>query len=144
MMLNRRKTLLAMAGAFGAGVSAPALARLLPWDEEPSGTSSGSEHAGSTGDPVEESLREDIARLGSRAYSDEGIPVFLACEDLVAAKTHRHAPPPSGWNQTVASDIRKNGEAWLRIFPKAPDSDISKLIEILAQRDFSRGRRGQK
>ena len=141
MMIKRRKTLLAMAGAFGAGVSAPALARFLTWDQEPSGTSSGSGRGASAGDPVEQSLREDMARLGSRAYSEEGIPVFLACEDVVAAKTHRHAPPPPAWSQTVASDLRKNGEAWLRIFPNAPDTDISKLIEVLAERDFSRDSR---
>jgi hypothetical protein len=143
MMIKRRKTLLAIAGALGAGVSAPGLARLLSRDQEPAGTSSKSGHRGSPGDPVEQSLREDVARLGSRAYSDEGIPVFLACEDLVAAKIHRRAPPPSGWSKTVASDLRRNGEAWLRIFPNAPDTDISKLIEILAARDFSRGSGGQ-
>jgi hypothetical protein len=143
MMINRRKTLLAMAAAWGAGVSAPGLARLLSRDQEPAGTSSGSRPGASAGDPVEQSLREDLARLGSREYSDEGIPVFLACEDLVAAKTHRHPPPPSAWSQTVAADLRKNGEAWLRIFPKAPDTDISKLIELLAERDFSGVRRGK-
>ena len=141
-MMNRRKTLLAMAGAFGAGVSAPVLARLLPWDQEPPGTPSGSGPGASAGDPVEKSLREDLARLGSRAYSDEGIPVFLACEDLVAAKIHRPAAPVSALSQTVAADLRKNGEAWLRIYPNAPDTDLSKLIEVLAERDFSRGSRG--
>ena len=143
LMMNRRKTLLAMAGALGAGVAAPALARLRRLDEEPSGTSSGSGRGTSAGDPVEQSLREHLARLGSREYSEEGIPVFLACEDLVAVKTHRHTPPPSAWSQTVASELRKNGEAWLRIFPKAPDTDVSKLIEVLAERDFSRGSRGK-
>ena len=142
LMMNRRKTLLAMAGAWAAGASGAALARLLPSDPEPSGTSSGFGPVASAADPVEKLLREDLARLGSRAYSDEGIPVFLACVDLAAAKTHGPAVPPSALSQTVASELRKNAEVWLRIFPNAPDSDISKLIEVLAERDFSHGSRG--
>ncbi len=142
-MMNRRKTLLAIVGTWSAGASVSAFASLLSSDQEPSGTSSGSGPEAAAVDPVEKSLREDLTRLGSRAYSDEGIPVFLACEDLVAAKTHRPAAPPSALSQTVASDLRRNGEAWLRIYPKAPDTDISKLIEVLAERDFSRGGRGE-
>lgn len=135
MMMTRRKTVLTMVGAIGAGVAGPALARLVRIDQEPSGASAG--------DSVEQSLRQDLARLGSREYSEEGVPVFLACEDLVAARTRRHAPPAPAWSQTVASDLRINGEAWLRIFPNAPDTDISKLIELLADRDFGHGSRGR-
>ncbi len=143
-MMIRRKTLLAMLGAWAAGVSIPSFGRSLPPHQKQSIASSGSGPLAAAGDPVEQSLREDVARLGSRAYSDEGIPVFLACEDWVAAKIHRSAAPSSALSQTVALNLRKNGEAWLRIFPAAPDSDISKVIEILAERDFGRGGRGGK
>ncbi len=128
LMINRRKTLLAMIGAWGAGLLSPALARL---PDTPA-------------DTVEKALREDLTRLGERAYSEEGIPVFLACVDLVAPKNGRAIVPTSALSRTVASDLRKNGEAWLRIYPKASDGDVSKLIELLAERDFGRSRTGDK
>ena len=124
--IYRRKMLVAMLGVWGAGASFLSFGRPSPPNQPHS-----------VADPVEKSLREDLARLGSRAYSDEGIPVFLACEDRVAATMQRPPAQPSALSQTVASDLRTHGEAWLRIFPEAPATDVSKVIEILAERDFN-------
>ena len=45
------------------------------------------------------------------------------------------------FNATFAADLRKNAEAWQRIYPHATDADVGKLIEVLADRDFAGGGR---
>ncbi len=132
--LNRRETLLAVAGAFSAGVSLPAWARRLSLTRDAERPLSNAP----SGDAVERHLREDLARLGERAYSDEGIPVFLACVNVAAANAHRAPVQPPLFSQSIAAQLRANGAAWLHINPEAPATDISKLIEVLAERDFGR------
>ncbi|MDP9087716.1 MAG: hypothetical protein M3O26_03110 [Pseudomonadota bacterium] len=43
------------------------------------------------------------------------------------------------YNAALVADLRKYAEAWQRIHPNAPDSDVAKVIEVLADRDFSDG-----
>ena len=141
-MMNRRKALVAIAAVTGSAVSSKAaLARLLE--------SGQAHHESSSGAPPKEAisavdarLREDLARLAPRAYSEEGIPVFLACEDLAPGRTSRQpAATLTRFNAAFAADLRKNAEAWQRIHPDATDADIGKLIEVLADRDFAGGGR---
>ena len=91
---------------------------------------------------VEDRLREDLARLAPRVYSEEGIPVFLACVNLVPAKlSHDSAKstlPPLG--AALASNLHRNAEAFQRIRPNARAKDVAPLIEVLADRDFSNGK----
>ena len=91
---------------------------------------------------VEEALRADLARLGSPAYSDEGIPVFLSCANVAGERVGAPRATITPFNETLAAQIHNNAEAWQRMFPNAPDTDISKLIEVLAERDFNRARTG--
>lgn len=136
-MTNRRQTLLALAGVWSAAKSGLALAQAP--NAPPAPPQRPSIDASSNGfsdAALEKQLREDLAGLGSRAYSDDGIPVFLACEDVVAIKAHGRAAAPPASSQSVATELRRNGAAWLRIYPQAPATDISKLIEVLAERDF--------
>jgi peptidoglycan/xylan/chitin deacetylase (PgdA/CDA1 family) len=86
--------------------------------------------AGASKDDVEDRLRKDLA---PHEYSEEGIPVFLACEDL----TKRPALTPL--NAAVASEMRRNAQAMQRVKPDVEGGDVAKLIEVLAQRDFARG-----
>lgn len=79
---------------------------------------------------ADDQLRKDLA---PHEYSEEGIPVFLACEDL----TKRPALTPL--NAAVASEMRSNAEAMQRIKPDVAPDDVAKLIEVLAHRDFARG-----
>lgn len=72
--------------------------------------------------------------MGSRAYSDEGIAVFLACETVSGGA----APGPTELSRVVAAQFRANAAAWQRIYPDAPDTDVSKVIEVIAERDFNR------
>ncbi len=141
-MMNRRMALVAIAAATGGAVSSrAAFAGLLE--------SGQAQHDAPPGAPPKEAvtevdvrLREDLARLGSRAYSEEGIPVFLACEDLVPYRASRQsAASLTPFNAAFAADLRKNAEAWQRIHPDATDADVGKLIEVLADRDFAGGGR---
>ena len=141
-MMNRRGVLAAMAAAtVGAVPASAALGGLLPTDAaQTQGAASVNPPKNVVQDAVEERLGQDVARLAPRAYSEEGVPVLLACEDLVADKILREPKVElTPFNTSVASDFRKTAEAWQRIHPDAPDTDISKVIEVLADRDFSNG-----
>lgn len=129
-MVNRRTTLLAMAAACGTGLSRVALGRLAA--AVPALPAAGEDPA----------LRDDLARMGSHEYSDEGIPVFLACVDLAAEQAGRPGVPPTELSQHMAANLRRYADAWQRLHPDAPDTDASKVIEVLAERDFARGRQG--
>ncbi len=85
-------------------------------------------------------MQEDLARLGSHEYSDEGIPVFLACENWTAGKIGQ--APTTEPGRQLAADLRRYGLAWQRMHPDAPESDVAKVIEVLAERDFERGAPG--
>ena len=140
-MMNRRGALAAMAAATcGAVSSSAAIARIL---RSPQGVTSAAASTlpnGALKDAVDERLRKDLARLAPREYSEEGIPVFLACEDLVTEKTTPNAARTlTPFNAALAADFRKNAEAWQRIHPEPPNADVAKIIEVLADRDFADG-----
>ena len=130
-LINRRVALVSLGVAALSGV-ARAISRplrLLQSSSAPAKTT------------LDDLLREDLARLAPRAYSEEGIPVFLACENLVADKTSR-APGKvalTPTNTALASAVHRNAEAWQRIRPDAQGKDVAQLIEVLADRDFTRG-----
>ncbi len=130
-MLDRRTTLL---GLLSAGLSRAALGR---------GAQSPPASPAPAAPAMERELKEDLARLGAHEYSDEGIPVFLACMDLTAQAAGHPTAQPSSLSHSVASSIRRYGDAWLRMHPDAPDTDVSKIIEVLAERDFARGGSGE-
>ncbi len=83
-------------------------------------------------------LRADLARLGAHVYSEEGIPMFLACKNL-AGKPNSPALAPSDLNQKVASSFHRYASEWQRIHPDAPAADVAKIVELLADRDFTSG-----
>ena len=139
--MNRRIALVAIVAATGIPVSSRAArARFLESGQARYGAVPGA--TAEEADEVDRRLRKDLARLAPRAYSEEGIPVFLACEDLVLAKTsQKSAATLSPFNAELAADFHKNAAAWQRIHPHAPDADVGKLIEVLAERDFAGGGR---
>lgn len=84
---------------------------------------------------LDEQLDNDLTRLGARTYSDEGIPVFLVCEDLAPGTTVRHSQRKP-LNPALADAFRKYAEILPRIRPHATEDDVPKLVEVLAERDF--------
>ena len=79
-----------------------------------------------------------MTRLSNRVYSEEGVAMILACEDLTAASPV--APVYSkGLNDIVAPAFQKYVDAWERLHPDAPAGDVARLIELLSYRDFEHG-----
>jgi len=87
---------------------------------------------------LDDGLRKDFARLASREYSEEGVPVFLACDDLVAKQAclKQHPVQLTPFNAALSSEFRQNAEAYLRIKPDAGPLDVGKVIELMTDRDF--------
>ena len=79
-----------------------------------------------------ERLREDLAKLVRPAYSEEGVPVILLCENLT--KTNPAPSPREG--RKFAAEFRELAEVFAQIQPDRSDKDIPKLVEVLAYRDF--------
>ena len=79
--------------------------------------------------------------MATRADSEEGVPVFLACVNLVVDKSSQKAPQGkvTKLNAAVVSEFRETAAAWERIQPNSPEGDVGKVIQILAERDFSNG-----
>ena len=139
-MINRRGALAAMAGAtYGALSSNAAIASLFRSTQGLPGTVAGTLGKDGPKTTVDARLHEDLARLASREYSDEGVPVFLACEDLVVRAVPRSPAAITTFNAALVADFRKTVEGWLQIHPDAPNTDVAKVIEVLADRDFAAG-----
>ena len=140
MLFNRRQALIGISLATFRGVawSLPRPFRPAIWEETGSGVQAAE---APSSDTIDDRLRADLARLAPRIYSEEGIPVFLACVNLVPAKTSQPAPKVSltPLSAALASTLHRNAEAYQRIRPGAEAKDIAPLIEVLADRDFSRG-----
>ena len=146
-MMNRRAALAAIAAAtFGAAPSGSALVRLLQSGQaKTQGAAFGNQPKDPVKDAIDDRLRQDLARLAPRANSEEGIPVLLACEDLVVDRTSQKSTVMlTAFNTVLASDFHKNSEAWQRIHPDAAETDVAKLVEVLADRDFANGGTEQK
>ena len=144
-MINRRGAIVAIgAAAIGAAPSSSALVRLLRSGmAQTQGNANGSQTSDAAAKAVDDRLRQDLA--SPTAYSEEGVPVFLGCVDLVAEKTaHKPAAALSAINGVLSSELRKNSESWKRIHPDAPEGDVAKVIEVLAHRDFDHGGMEQK
>ena len=133
-MIDRRNVLRAMATTAIGGMLP--LSSNLSWSQAAAPIASPSEGQ-SKDTATEDRLRKDLDRLASREYSEEGVPVLLACEDLVGKKASR--PRVYGFNTTLASDFYRTGEAWKHLRPDASAGDVGKVIEVLADRDFASG-----
>jgi hypothetical protein len=128
LMMNRREALLGLsAAALGASVTSasPLLA-----------VAAGTPTKTVANEAVDERLRKDIDRLSPRVNSEEGVPVFLACVNLVGKAAPAALTP---LNAAVAAEFRRDAAAWERIRPNSPETEVGKLIEVLAYRDFSGG-----
>lgn len=133
-MIDRRTILLRLA-AGGAALSYAALVGCAKSDPAPSGA----ETAKAAGDAE---LNDDLARMAApREDSEVGVPVIIACVDVVARKAGKPVAPASVFSAQIASDLRRYGDAWLRLHPDAKEEDVARLIQILAERDF-RGVKG--
>lgn len=119
MILNRRSALAAIGFSLFGGFE-----RLL-------------KAVGSSATP---STSTDVARLASRTYSEEGVPMFLACENLAVTNTSTvSASPLSDLNRKLIAAFQRYVGEWRRVHPRAHASDVAKIVEFLADQDFSSG-----
>ncbi len=88
----------------------------------------------------DDSLEVDLKRLQARIDSEEGVPMILACETVwLDQAAGQRAPIPSSLNRKVAIAFRRYADEWQRIRPNAQSADVSKIVELLAARDFTSG-----
>jgi hypothetical protein len=148
-MINRREALLGISAAALSSMtsSASALSALVA----PNLT--GAERAALGAAPsdadaaaAEDRLRKELAQMASRADSEEGVPVLLACVNQVVDKATGKVPPAalSPWNAVVVADFRQTAAAWQRVRPNATEGDVGSLIQVLAVRDFAAGGKERK
>src|SRR5581483_6755054 len=101
--MNRRNALFALGATVLSGIRPihAALGGLLQAPgTNPAQAASGAQSA--TDETIDEQMRKDLA---PHEYSEEGIPVFLACEDLTFNKQVL-----SPLNASVTSEMRRNAE----------------------------------
>lgn len=121
-MINRRDALLAMGATVVGGLVTSVRASAAQGETRPPAPEA---------DNFDERIRKELA---PHEYSEEGIPVFLACEDLTTRR-----PALSPLNAAVAAEMRRSGESMARVKSDAAAGDVGKLIEVLATRDFKGG-----
>jgi hypothetical protein len=127
---------MSIAAAFGTAIAHAALGRTA----EAAPMKPAADAAKPAGDA---DLRDDLARMGApREYSEEGVPVFLACVDLVAEQAGKPGAPATPFSAQIAADLRRYGDAWQRLHPDAAEGDVARLIQIMADRDFVHGAKG--
>jgi hypothetical protein len=139
LMLNRRQVLAGMSvAALGSAASAsPLNVFITPSFTQHPGVAAEIQPQEAVDKAIEDRLRSDLTQLDSRANSEEGVPVFLGCVNLVTPQAQRVVL--SALNTTLVADFRKNAAAWERIRPKSTANDVGILIEVLAARDFDIG-----
>ena len=79
-------------------------------------------------------LRTDLAKLDRPPDWEKGVPVLLYGENLAAPERRVHRTGGDG--PKLAADFRKIADVFLEKHPTAARSDILKLVEALALRDF--------
>lgn len=94
---------------------------------------------------AENRLWSDIDRLRERLTSEEGIPMFLACENLVQGEAG--AVPADGTsaalNEKLALAFQRDTETWQRTRSELTVTDLCRIVEVLAARDFAPGSTGE-
>jgi hypothetical protein len=87
-----------------------------------------------------ERLEDALSRIQSRAYSEEGIPVFLAGEDLAAESPGAPAGfAPDALNRRLAAAYRDHAELLPGLERDGTEHDAALLVELLAEQDFLAG-----
>lgn len=86
----------------------------------------------------DQQLQAAIDKVSGTEYSEVGVPMILACEDLTAKQP---VPPRYSklMNESVANAFQQYSDAWNRMHPDAPATDLPKLVELLSARDFRSG-----
>lgn len=131
---TRREALLAiLVGWLSVSCAAP---RRAP----SAGTDGPGDDVGPDAEALARELLQEFSRAETRAYSEEGIPVFLFGENLArdAAAPPRKRPSANPTQAQLAATFQRWAEVLPRVRPEVTENDVATLIEILADRDFGR------
>jgi hypothetical protein len=148
-MMNRREAMLSISAAALTSVapSGSALAEVLHSSSPPAEGNPGAGTAqNATNQAADDELRADLAGMVNRADSEEGVPVLLACVNLVRDASSGRVPQVklTAMNKAVVADFLTTAAAWQRIKPAATEGDVGNLIQVLAVRDFASHGKGAK
>jgi hypothetical protein len=88
---------------------------------------------------IDNRLRDDMTRRKQRVNSEEGIAMFLVCENLVPDGS---TPALTPENAVLAAEFQETAAAWERVYPGAEYGDVAHVIEVMAARDFAHGGTG--
>jgi hypothetical protein len=146
-MINRREALLGLSAAVlsSAAPQASALGEVFGPGLPISHDDLTAAKPGDTPDEIaDERLRKDLAGMANRANSEEGVPVLLACVNLLKDPSSNKVPPVrlTAMNKAVTTEFRTTAAAWKRIKPNSEEGDVGSLIQVLAARDFASGGKG--
>ena len=89
--------------------------------------------------PPADELAAGLARIEARAYSEEGIPMFLACEDLALGGGVPAGFEPAALNEKLAATYREYAERLPALERERTEYDAANLVELLALADFEAG-----
>ena len=136
-MTNRRKILYGIGGAIlaaGALVSWAPSWRRLKVDERQGGAVSVAEDTEDA-----DQLLQGLSQLAARDYSEEGVAVFLACENLAGRRDGNpvQAFVPLALNAQLAEDFNRYARTLPHLRPEVSEADVAELIELLAYRDLA-------
>jgi hypothetical protein len=82
-------------------------------------------------------LLRDIAELRGRNYSETGVSMIVACEDL----TRDGVGLPNAWDTHIAAAFGYYTTLFLEAHPDASADDVAAIVEFIADRDFATGGR---
>lgn len=89
-----------------------------------------------------ELLIDELSRIEARSYSEEGIPMFLAGEDLAGGTNGAPAGfRPATLNKALADAYREYAALLPELEREMSEYDAANLVELLALRDFEAGGR---
>ena len=81
-----------------------------------------------------EKLLDDMGQLGSRDYSQVGVPMFLIAEDLRTAQPAT-IDTSTQWRE-IAAQFARQAKLLSTHMPDLGPTDVARLVELLANRNL--------
>lgn len=85
-------------------------------------------------DATIEKLLDDMGQLGSRDYSQVGVPMFLIAEDLRTAQPAT-IDTSTQWRE-IAAQFARQAKLLSTHMPDLGPTDVARLVELLANRNL--------
>ncbi len=87
-------------------------------------------------DTSAEDLRREFERMEMRYYTQEGVAVFLACENLADPESALSGFEPGPLNAEIESQLLDHANMLLSSGDEPPETDVAQIVQLLAERDF--------